>query len=283
MNRIHADILKEIQIQYESSYRNIIDRNLTFHFTSFLSSFFSKRLSAFIYVSVDQIKIYYLNNPDQWFRNAVQSQKIQQWIEKILDEKENIYVVVTYHTLQDARITEYIESQNSVSDNVVISISTALTEFDIVVSFDNLVNLELEDFRDETENEQRRFIASNEQIFVVQYRKIRSRWFARNTMNEMTFAKKTWWKKYDKSRYLQNKAENMIEVKLENEMIFKGDRYEWVIEFEEIFILSTSDWYYTIWNIESIYSFIFQTLLSNEALYLQDVILQTDIIHRNTN
>lgn len=60
-------------------------------------------------------------------------------------------------------------------DNAIILVSTALAAFGVVVSFDNLVDLELEDFRDGAEDEQRKFIASSEQVFVVQYRKVHSK------------------------------------------------------------------------------------------------------------
>lgn len=239
MDRIHADTLEEIQIRYESSYRKIIDRNLTSHLTSFLSSSFSKRLSAFIHVRADQAKTYHLNNPGQWFRSAVQSQETRKWIEKILDEGEDIYVVVAYHTLQDARITEYIGTQSSVGGNAVIPVSTALAASGVVVPFGNLVDPGLEGFRSGAEDEQRRFIAPGEQVFAVQYRKVRSKWFARNTVDEMTLAKKTWWEKYDRSRYLQSKAKDMIEVELGDEVELEGDCYEWATGSGEVLILST--------------------------------------------
>jgi len=55
----------------------------------------------------------------------------------------------------------------------------------------------------------------------------------------MTLAKKTWWEKYDRPRYLQSKAEDMIQVELGDEVVFEGDRYEWATGSGEVFILST--------------------------------------------
>jgi hypothetical protein len=239
MDKIHADTMEKVHTQYESSYRNITDRNLTSHFTSFLSSSFSKRLSASIYVRADQAKTYHLNNPGQWFRDAVQLQETRKWIEKIIDEGEDIYVVVAYHTLQDARITENIGTQSSVGGNAVIPVSTALAASGVVVPLGNLADPGLEGFHGGAEDEQRKFIALGEQVFAVQYRKVRSRWFASNTVDNMTLAKKTWWEKYDRPRYLQSKAEDMIEVELGDGVAFEGDCYEWATESGEVFILST--------------------------------------------
>ena len=238
-DRIHPDTLEEVQIQCESSYRNIIDRKLTSRLTSFLSSSFSKRLSAFIQIKADQAKTYHLNNPGQWFRSAVQSQETRKWIEKTLDEGEDIYIVVAYHTLQDARITECIGTQSSVGGNAMIPVSTALAGSGVVVPFGDLVDPGLEGFRGGAEDKKRKFIAPGEQVFAVQYRKVRSKWFARNTVDEMTLAKKTWWEKYDRPRYLQSKEEDMLEVELGDEVVLEGDSYEWATGSGEVLILST--------------------------------------------
>lgn len=239
MDKVHADTIEKVQIQYESSYRNITDRNLTSHFTSFLSSSFSKRLSASIHLKAIQAKTYHLNNPGQWFRNAVQFQETRKWIEKIIDEGEDIYVVVAYHTLQDAQITENIGTQSSVGGNATIPVSTALAASGVVIPFGNLVDPGLEGSRGGAEDERRKFIAPGEQVFAVQYRKVRSRWFASNTVDKMTLAKKTWWERYDRPRYFQGKAEDMIEVELGDEVAFEGDCYEWATGSGEVFILST--------------------------------------------
>lgn len=146
---------------------------------------------------------------------------------------------MAYHTLQDARITENIGTQSSVGGNAVIPVSTALAASGVVIPFGNLVDPSLEGFQGGAEDEQRKFIAPGEQVFAVQLRKVRSKWFASNKVDKMTLAKKTWWEKYDRSRYLHSKAEDMIEVKLGDEVVFEGHCYEWATESGEVFILST--------------------------------------------
>ncbi|KAL8635002.1 MAG: hypothetical protein Q9228_007465 [Teloschistes exilis] len=239
MDKVHTDTMEKVQIQYESSNRNIIDRNSTSHLASFLSSSFSKRLSASVYVEAGQAKTYHLNNPGQWFDSAVQLQETRKWIEKTIDEGEDIYLIVAYQTLQDARITEYIGTQSSMGGNAVIPVSTALAASGIAVPFSSLVDPELEGFRGGAEDQQRRFIAPGEQVFAAQYRKVRSRWFAKNTVDKMTLEKKTIWEKYDRPRNLQSKAEDMIEVELGDDVVFEGDCYEWATGSGGGFILST--------------------------------------------
>ena len=238
---IDPDIIEKTQTHYESTYRSITNRNLASQFTSFLSSSFSKRLRASIRITADQAKTYYLNNPSQWFRNAVQLPEARKWIERVIDEGADIYVIVAYHTLQDAQITENRGAQSTAGGNIVIPVSTALAASGVVVPLGNLTDPGLEGSHGQADNEQRNFIARGEQVFAVQYRKVRCRWFASSKIDKITLAKKTWWEKYDRPRYLQSEAEDGIEVELGDDVVFEGDCYDWATGSGEVFILSTPD------------------------------------------
>src|SRR6266567_2198648 len=163
------EVMEKVQTQYDSIHHPFNHQNVASQLTTFFSSLFSKRLKASIQITADQAKTYYLNNTGQWFRYAVQSRETCEWIERTIDEGEDIYIVVAYQTLSNARIIK-LEGQRAAGGNLVISSST--------------------------------FIASGEQIYAVQYCKVHCGWFARNKVDEMTLAEKTWWERYDKPRYL---------------------------------------------------------------------------------
>jgi hypothetical protein len=231
------DITEKIQTQYDSIHHSVNQQKVVSQFTTFLSSSFSKRLKASIRITANQAKTYYLNNAGQWFRDAVQSRETREWIERTIDEGEDIYVIVAYHTLLDARIIEQLGGQSTAGGNLAIPVSTALTAFGVVVPFSNVADPGLGGFRGCIEDEQRQFVAPGEQIYAIQYRKVRCRWFAGNKVDEMTLAKKTWWERYDRPRYLQSEIEDMIEVELEeDEIALEGDRDECAIESGEVFV-----------------------------------------------
>jgi hypothetical protein len=230
------EVAERVQTQYDSIRHSIKHRNVASQLTTFLSSSFSKRLKASIRITADQAKTYYLNNAGKWFRDAVQSKETQKWIERTIDEGEEIYVVVAYHTLFDARIIEQLGGQSAASGNLAIPVSTALTASGVVVPFTNIADPGLGGFRDRIEDEQRRFIAPSEQIYAVQYRKVRWRWFTSNKVDGMTLAKKAWWERYDRPRYLKSESEDMIEVELKDEIALKGDRDECAVESGEVFV-----------------------------------------------
>jgi len=230
------DITETVQIQYDSIHHSVKHQNIASQLTNFLSSSFSKRLKASVRITADQAKTYYLNNAGQWFRDAVKSPETREWIERTIDEGEDIYIVVAYHTLVNARITAQLGGQSAAGGTMAVPVSTALTAYGVVVPFANVVDPGVGGFRGRIEDEQRQFMAPGEQIYAVQYRKVRWRWFARNKADEVTLETKAWWERYDRPRYLQSKPEDLIEVELEEDVTLEGDYDECEIESGESFV-----------------------------------------------
>ena len=138
--------------------------------------------------------------------------------------------------LLNAQVVEQLGGQSAAGGNLAIPVSTALAASSVVVPFTNVADPGLGGFRGCIKDEQRQFMALGEQIYAVQYRKVRCRWFAANKINEMILAKKTWWERYDRPRYLQSETEDMIEVELEDDIALEGDREECVIGSGEVLV-----------------------------------------------
>lgn len=230
------DVTEKIQIRFDSSHHSIKHQKGASQLTGFLSSSFSKRLKSSIRITADEAKTYYLNNAGQWFRDAVKSEETRKWIERTIDEGENIYVVVAYHTLLNARIVEQLQGQSAAGGTLAIPVSTALTASGVVVPFTNAVDPGFGGSLGALQNEQRQFIAPGEQIYAIQYRKVRWRWFSSDKVDNMSLAKKAWWESYDRSRYLETDIEDLIEVELEDEMNLEGEKDECALESGEVLV-----------------------------------------------
>jgi tetratricopeptide (TPR) repeat protein len=216
------DFIEKVQTQYESLHHSAKHQNVASQLTTFLSSSFAKRLKASVRITADEARTYYLTNAGQWFRDAVKSQETREWIERTIDEGEDIYVIVAYHTLVNARILEQLGGQSSAGGDLAIPVSTALTASGVVVPFD-MADPGLSGFRGRLEDEQRQFMAPGEQIYAVQYRKVSWRLFSRNKMDKMTLGTKAWWEIYDGPRNPQGEPEDMLEVELEDEIAIEGE------------------------------------------------------------
>lgn len=231
LNTSNPEVGEKVQSQYSGIYNTVQQRDASSQLTSLLSSSFSKRLKASVQITAAQSKTYYLNNSGQWFRDAVQNTDTQRWIERSIDEGEDIYIIVAYHTLLDARIREISGDQSAAGGSLVAPLSAALTASGICVPF-NTADPGISGFYGRRESEQEQFTSLDEQVHAVQYRKVRWNWFSSKKVNEMTLAKKAWWERYDRLRNVEAEIEDLIEVDLEDAL--EGDCDEFTMEYGDI-------------------------------------------------
>jgi len=229
-----SNVIEKVETHYSSVHRVAGHRHFASDLTSFVSSSFSKLAKASISITADEVKTYYLNNSGQWFRDAVRSESTRKWIERTIDEGEDIYIVVGYHTILNARIMEQCGGQSTSGGKLVMPISATLAATGVLVPISNLADPGVAGSRGCMEDEQRHFKAQGEQICAVQYRKVRLRWFASSKVENMTLGRETQWKRYDRPRYLESDGEDMIEAALEDDLAIGGDREIWTTESGEI-------------------------------------------------
>lgn len=209
----------EVQLNYSSSSSSEKDARKASKLTNLLSTNFSERLNAQIKVTSPQAKTYYLHNVGQYFREAVTLEATQKWIiDRIDDGDDEIYVVTAFHTLLDAQVVERSGKSSDVGGGVEIPVSTILAASGVIVPMAETLDSRIEGSKGYKSSEQRRFKAPGEQIFAVQYRKMKFRWFASKDIEHMVFDKKPFWKRYDSRKLRGSKdLKDAIEVELEDQ------------------------------------------------------------------
>ncbi|KAJ5662985.1 hypothetical protein N7507_003716 [Penicillium longicatenatum] len=227
-------VIEKIATQYDGANSLRAQRKFGSELTAFLSSSVSSRTNASIHVNTEQVKTYYLDNNGQWFRDIVKSEDVRKWIERTIDEGEDIYVVVGYHTVLDARIVEQSREQKLLDGNLAVPVSSALLASGVVVPFGDLADPKLAGSSGRVEDLQRHFVAQGEQIIAVQYRKVRFRFLSSKSVDKATLAKEARWVRYDRPRYLQSDTEDMVEVALDDDLSPEGDRDRYIAGSQEI-------------------------------------------------
>ncbi|KAJ5740093.1 hypothetical protein N7533_012877 [Penicillium manginii] len=229
------NIIEKVARQYDGADSLGTQRTFGSELTAFLSSSMSSRTNARIHVTTKQVKTYYLDNNGQWFRDIVKSEDVRKWIERTIDEGEDIYVVVGYHTVLDARIAEQALEEKLLDGKLAVSLSSALAASGVVVPFGELVDPRLVGSSGRAEDLQRQFVAQGEQIIAVQYRKVRFRFLSSKSVDNATLAKEARWERYDRPRYLQSCMEDIMEVALDDDdFSLEGDRDKYIAGSEEI-------------------------------------------------
>lgn len=225
-------IAEKLQKNFTGTYTSVRHHNASAEIATLLSASFSKRLKTSVQITTVQAKTYYLNNVGDWFQNAVRSRDTQRWIERVIDEGEDIYAIVAYHTLLDAHIQESSGDSSADSGRIGVPLSTALNASGVCMPF-VVGDPRLGGSRGGVVNEQGSWVASGEQVHAVQYRKVRWDWFSRKRVEEMKLAKRPFWERYDRLRSAEDEVEgeeeDMIEVDLEDEL--RGECNDFTIVF----------------------------------------------------
>ncbi len=133
-------IVEKVETHYDSIDSLADHHSFASELTSLLSTSFSKRHKSSIRIATNQVKTYYLDNNGEWFRNTVQLEDVRRWIERTIDEGEDIYVVVGYHTIMDARVAAQARGQVTSDGKLVMPISAALAATGVVVPIGTLAD-----------------------------------------------------------------------------------------------------------------------------------------------
>lgn len=165
---------------------------------------------------------------------------VRKWIERTIDAGEDIYVVVGYHTALDAQIAEQSREQKVLGGKLSMPLSSISALSGIVVPLGDLADPRLAGSNGRGEDSKRQFVAQGEQIIAVQYRKVRFGFLSSKRVEKATLAREVIWERYDRPRYLQGDAEDMVEVALEDDLLVEGDREKLVAGSGEI-VFSTAN------------------------------------------
>lgn len=232
---------KKVQSQYHGTSSCHDERNFTSELIRFLSSSFSKRADASVGVTSDQVTTHYLNNAREWFKQAVQHEETRKWIERTIDEGEEIFMVTGYHTLRNARISERSGGHRYSGGKAVLPVSAALIASGIVAPISGIADPGVKASSGHAQDEHGEFIAEGVQICAVQYRKVRHRWFSRKDVEKMKLARDTRWERYDRPRFLRSDGSDMIEVELEEVASYDATRETCTTEDGEVLVMASSD------------------------------------------
>lgn len=113
-------------LRFEGVQHNAEDKSFTAMLTSLVSASRTKRNNAYTQISTDQVKTYQLSNSGLWFKSAVKSEAVHGWINESIEQGDDIYVVVGYHTMMNARIIEGVADSVDTSAWLKLPVGEAL-------------------------------------------------------------------------------------------------------------------------------------------------------------
>jgi hypothetical protein len=178
--------------------------------TSFISASISKRAKTQVRFIAEKITTYTLDNSDEWFENAVRIPTTRTWIERAIDKGDDIYMIVGFHVIANARIIQGVVRGKDLEGRINLPVS-AMTG---VVPISSIIDPSIRGDQHKLDSSQSHFIASGEQVCAFQYRKLRHRWLSSRTVDTSELSKVPRWSSVERGRDDEEGEDDIIEVEL---------------------------------------------------------------------
>lgn len=204
--------------------------SLGFAITSLMSAAFTRRSKHQVKVVADCVRTYVLDNSDEWFTEAMAKLDTRTWIERAIDTGDEIYMVVGFHTVTDARIGHAIARKNGSGGQINVPVGLTLATLGAIAPLGNILDPCVGGSQQSGHNLQSFFLAPGEQVCAFQYRKVRYRWFSSNSIDTSRLSRCPRWASVEKCRGEEDSEDDIIEVQMmplqEKELDGDWDRME---------------------------------------------------------
>ena len=97
------EIIKRPQLRYIDVQNNTTSAGFTAGLTSLASVTRSNQRTMLAAVTTEQSTIYQLANSGRWFKASLKDHETRKWIEEVIGTGEDVYLVVSYQTMVDAK------------------------------------------------------------------------------------------------------------------------------------------------------------------------------------
>lgn len=167
---------------------------LRYRLTALLAASSENRDASSTTLSAVQATTYQLTNSGAWFREACAKKETRSWFEGAIEDNDSdVYLVIGYHTVTDAQITEEVTSGGK-SDGGITLASSLITGAPAPAPAGDLLSVRVDSTRDTRRNQTRSFHAPGEQIYAVQYRKVEFKWLSSKSIDKTTLERNNRWK-----------------------------------------------------------------------------------------
>jgi hypothetical protein len=210
--------------------------NFSSALTSLLSAGFSKRAKSRVRVETNLVRTYTLQNSTQWFDKAVSSEESRGWFERRIDQGDDIYFVVGFHTVTDAQIIYESADGNEHAGQLSLPVSLALNAAGVIAPLGDLADPQVGVHHGSVERVIEYFKAPGEQICAFQYRPIRHRWLSSRSIDKAMLAKTPRWSAGDRWRDEEDGVEDILEAEITDLSRLEGEWDEEVADDETLLL-----------------------------------------------
>ncbi|KAF4344798.1 hypothetical protein FBEOM_1242 [Fusarium beomiforme] len=185
---------------YTGLHQNASDSGFGSALTSLISGAFSKRARFKVRIAAEQIKTYNLDNSTAWFEAATRVPATRSWIERAIDRGDLIYMIVGFHTVIDARISEECIQGQEAGGQVQVPVGLSLAAAGAIVPLGNLIDPVAGGNRRNLDSTKTQFMAPGEQVCALQYRQVSHKWLSRRAIDDLKLSTTPRWLSIERGR-----------------------------------------------------------------------------------
>jgi hypothetical protein len=189
---------EDVHTAPQTNYRNLVKDYRKTAVSSHLAVFgidVSKDDDVEVAIEATRGMKYELKNPPQWFKRLCTDVKAQEWIQRRARMRKDIFLITGYRTFNDARTTTKAKHGYEVGGKVDVPVDqiAAAAAAALPISFGMDVGGEVKVDRSTTVEEA--YTSPGEQIYSVQYRRVKVRWFKSSSEDHVSLddIDKTFW------------------------------------------------------------------------------------------
>ncbi|KAB5581200.1 hypothetical protein GE09DRAFT_988271 [Coniochaeta sp. 2T2.1] len=215
LTSLHASYTGEQHVSNTSGFGSTL--------TSLLSAGFSKRAKTRTRVTTEHVKTYILDDSDAWFDEATRLPVTRRWLERAFDRGQDVYMVVGFHTVTNASVTQESVAGRSAEGQITVPAGLSLAAAGVVVPLGSALDPGVAVYQQGYEGTQSQFVAPGEHICAVQYRKIRHQWLSSKHVDKARLSDVRQWSSMERARDEEDGEDDIVEVDFTDVHELDGD------------------------------------------------------------
>jgi len=206
---------------------------------SVISGGFSRRTRSTVRIATDCVKTYALGNSDSWFDEATTLPETREWIERVLDRDQKVYMIVGFHTVTNAKLSHQSIVGNKADGQLQVPAASALGAMGVAVPFGDILDSRIRMQLEVIDGERSQSSALGEYVCAIQYRQLRHNWLSSKEMDARQLSKVRQWSSVERSRDEEDGEDDVVQVDLVDLDGFENWEKHATKDGDEIFLLTS--------------------------------------------
>lgn len=193
--------------------------------TALLSLSYENKDANTMTLKAVQATTYRLPNSNEWFKKACAQLETRQWLESMIEESEDMYLVIGLHTLTNVQVTQKTVSKGKTGGGAEIS---GLPAGVALAPVGGILNARVHTVREVDSRFECKFDTTGEQIYAIQYRKLKFKWHSSRELDNASLERNNRWKilwspdmRGSTGEDLDDGEDDVLEVDLTDELDFE--------------------------------------------------------------